>query len=401
MNIFLCLALILVVGGAAGFLLNRLRLPALLGYLVLGIIIGYTKVLNPQLAQISGELRKIALIIILLKAGLSLEIDDLKKVGRPAVLLSVLPCSIEMTAVGIAGHFLLSLSFVESFLLGAVLGAVSPAVVVPRTTKMLDEGIGTKHGIPQMITAGSSMDDIVMIVFYTSFLSVEGGGNVSAKAFINIPVSIITGIAVGIIAGLIFSYVFKRFHLRDSLKLSYVLGTCFVFVWLETVASEYIGYSGLLSVIAMGIVILSKRREQAVRLKQKCDRLWVVSEMFLFTLVGASIQIEYALKVLGFALLTIMIGLIFRSIGVRCAIAGTRLNAKEKLFVNISYLPKATVQAAIGGGLLDLGYHLNDPAIISAGTTVLSVAVVAILFTAPLGAYLMDFTRDKLLGEKE
>ena len=262
-----------------------------------------------------------------------------------------------MTAVGIAGHFLLGLSFVESFLLGAVLGAVSPAVVVPRTTKMLDEGIGTKHGIPQMITTGSSMDDIVMIVFYTSFLSVEGGGNVSAKAFINIPISIITGIAVGIIAGLIFSYVFKRFHLRDSLKLSYVFGTCFGFVWLETVASEYIGYSGLLSVIAMGIVILSKRREQAVRLKQKCDRLWVVSEMFLFTLVGASIQIEYALK--------------------------------------------ATVQAAIGGGLLDLGYHLNDPAIISAGTTVLSVAVVAILFTAPLGAYLMDFTRDKLFGEKE
>jgi hypothetical protein len=397
MDFFIFLAVILVLGGAVGVLLNHFKLPALLGYLCLGIFLGSLNLMNPQIQAVSGELRKIALIIILLKAGLSLEIDDIKKVGRPAMLLSVLPCCIEMTAIGVAGHFLLGLSLIESFLLGAVLGAVSPAVVVPRTTKMLDENIGTKKGVPQMITAGSSMDDIVMIVFYTSFLSIEGGGGVNIKAFANIPISILLGIIIGAFAGLIFSYVFEKFHLRDSIKLTFLLGISFCFVFLETLLSKYIGYSGLLSVISMGVVLYTKRGQQAIRLKGKCDKLWVVSEIFLFTLVGASIQIEYALRVLGWALLTILIGLTFRNVGVQLALIKTKLNIKERLFVSISYLPKATVQAAIGGGLLDLGNTLKNPQIINAGVIVLSVAVVSILFTAPLGAFLIDKTYKKLL----
>lgn len=401
MNFFFCLAIILLVGGTFGFVLNRFKLPALLGYMVLGILLGSLGLMNPQLLAVSSELRKIALIIILLKAGLALEFNDLKKVGRPAILLSLLPCCIEMTAVGIAGHFILGLSFVESFLLGAVLGAVSPAVVVPRMTRMLDEKIGTAHGVPQMITAGSSADDIVMIVFYTSFLSIECGGSVSARAFLNIPVSILTGILVGVLVGLIFAQLFRRFHMRDTLKLSFLLGASFAMVFLETLLEDVIGYSSLLSVIAMGIVFLAKNSEQAVRLKAKCDRLWVVSEMFLFVLVGASIQLDYAAAVLGPALLTILIGLFFRNIGVQLALTGTELNKKERTFVSISYLPKATVQAAIGGGLLDYGNQTGNAQIIAAGTIVLSVAVVAILFTAPLGAILMDATYRKLLGAPE
>lgn len=397
MHFFLCLAVLLLVGGALGLLLNRFRLPALLGYLALGVLLGSCGLMNAQLQALSGELRKIALIIILLKAGLSLEPDDLRRVGRPALLLSVLPCCIEMTAVGIAGHFLLGLSLPESFLLGAVLGAVSPAVVVPRMTRLLDAQVGTAHGVPQMIIAGSSMDDIVMIVFYTSFLSIEGGGGVSAAAFLRIPVSIVTGVLVGILAGLAFSAVFRRVPMRDSLKLLLLLGACFAAVFLETLCGDVVGYSGLLSVIAMGIVLLARQREQAARLKAKCDRLWVASELFLFTLVGASIEVRYAAAVLLPALATILIGLAFRTAGVQLALLGTALNAKERTFVGLSYLPKATVQAAIGGGLLDLGTQTGDAGILRAGTIVLSVAVVAILFTAPLGAVLMDATYRKLL----
>lgn len=397
MNFFLSLALILMMGTALGLVFNRLRLPALLGYMVLGIFAGSLGWINPQLLELSQELRKIALIVILLKAGLSLSGEDLKKVGRPAILLSLLPCCIEMTAVGIAGHFLLHLSYTESFLLGSVLGAVSPAVVVPRTTKMMDENIGTQHGVPQMIIAGSSADDIVMIVFYTSFLSIEGGGSVSVKAFLNIPVSILTGILVGLLVGLCFSFLFKKIAMRDTLKLILLFGISFVMVFLESWLDGTVGYSGLLSVIAMGMVLLKQNQAQAVRLKEKCDKIWVISEIFLFFLVGASMQIQTATVVLIPALLTLLIGLAFRMGGVQLALLGTNLNYKERIFVGISYLPKATVQAAIGGGLLDLGNQMNNTSVIQAGTVVLSVAVVSILLTAPLGAILMDQTYMKLL----
>ena len=397
MDFFLCLAIVLVVGGGAGYLFTKLRLPALLAYMLLGIVLGSLGLMNPQILAVSGELRKIALIIILLKAGLSLDLEDLKKVGRPALLMSFLPCCIEMITIGIVSHFLLGLSFVEGFLLGAVLGAVSPAVVVPRTSRLMDEGIGTDQGIPQMITAASSMDDIVMIVFYTSFLTIEGGGAMKLSSFMTIPVSIITGLLGGIVVGLIFAYLFDHVHLRDSMKLIILLGTSFFLVYLENYLQDFIAYSSLLSVIAMGMTLFFKTQVRATRLKAKCDRLWVVSEIFLFTLVGASIQINYALEVLGLALVTIIIGLIFRNIGVQLAIMGTQLDQKERTFMSIAYLPKATVQAAIGGGLLDLGNQLNNPAIINAGIIVLSVAVVAILFTAPLGAILMDLTYKGLL----
>ena len=399
MNFFLTLAMILIIGGLTGLVLNHFRLPALLGYIVLGIVCGSMHWINPEILAISAELRKIALVIILLKAGLSLKVEDLKKIGLSALLLSILPCCFEMCAIGIAGHFILGLSYTESFLLGSVLGAVSPAVVVPRMSRLLDEKVGTDHGVPQMIIAGSSMDDIVMIVFYTTFLSIESGGEVNI-VHLQCTVSIILGIVVGLLAGFVFSVLFEKCHLRDSMKLTLLLGTSFLMVYLESALDGMIGYSGLLSVIAMGIMVLNRRQEQAARLKNKCDRLWVVSEIFLFFLVGASIQIQYALGMLGIALVTIVIGLFLRNVGVLSALTTAKLNPKEKTFVCLSYLPKATVQAAIGGGLLDAGNAMNNAGMIHAGTIVLSTAVAAILFTAPLGAILMDSTYKKLLNHE-
>lgn len=399
MDFFLNLAIILILGVVSGYILNHFKLPRLLGYMIIGIMLGTLGVMNKEILSISNELRKIALIIILLKAGLSLDIDDLKKVGRPAIFLSILPCSIEMTAVGIAGHFILGLSYLESFLLGSVLGAVSPAVVVPRMLRLLDENVGTKKRIPQMIIAGSSMDDIIMMVFYTSFLGVIGGGSAYQLDFSNIPISIITGILAGSIFGLFFSNTFNYFPMRDSLKLVLIIGLSFFFVFLENYPGVHIGFSSLLSIIVMGIVILMKRKDEGKRLKEKCDKLWVVSEIFLFTLVGCEIKIEYAKTIFIPGILLIIIGMVFRSIGTSSATLGTNLNNKERLFVIISYLPKATVQAAIGGGLLDLGVKLGNQNIIDSGTIVLSVSVIAILFSAPLGATLMDLSYKKLLGE--
>jgi len=387
----------LIVRGAFGSLLNRIKMPALLGYMAMGIIMGNLGLMNDQILDVSGELRKIALTIILLKAGLSLEVDDLRRVRRPAVLLSLLPCCMEMGAIGVAGHFILGPALVGSFLLGAVLGAVSPAVVVPRTTAMLDGEMGTRHGVPQMIIAGSSMDDIVMIVFYSPFLSMEAGGGISAKSFMNIPIPIATGILVGVLAGVAFPFIFKKALIKEPMKVVFLLGSCVVMVFLEALLSPCLGYSSLLSVIAIGVVLLKKDKAEAFKLKGRPDSLWAAGEIPLFTLVGASIKMEYALTVLPLALITISIGLAFRGIGVQLALLGAKLNAKERAFVSLSSLPKATVQAAIGGGLLGLGNKTGSQRIISAGAIVLSVAVVAILFTSPLGAIPMDTTYRKLL----
>jgi NhaP-type Na+/H+ and K+/H+ antiporters len=394
---FLSLFLIVLGGGIVGFLCQKIHLPALIGYLVVGIVLGSFALIDQSIMVISSELRKIALLVILLKAGLSLNLGDLRKVGRPAILLCFLPACLEMCAVGLLGHYILGLSFLESFLLGAVLGAVSPAVVVPRMVKMMENGEGTKKGIPQMIVAGSSCDDIVMIVFYTSFLTIESGDGVSVMSFLNVPISMVSGVGLGLVIGFLFSFLFKKIHMRDSLKLALILGVCFGLVFLESFLGQWFGFSSLLAAITIGITVLARRAEQAKRLATKCDQVWAVAEIFLFVLVGSSIKIDYALTIIWPALLVLTLSLLVRISGVFLSLTKTRLNFKERSFVAISYLPKATVQAAIGGGLLDLGLSLGNPAIIFAGTIVLSVSVVSILLTAPLGAIAIDLSRPRLI----
>lgn len=398
MNFYLTLSIILVAGALINQVLQKFRLPALIGYMLIGIAIA--SYMPRELADVSSQIRKIALIIILLKAGLSLDFSDIKKVGKPAILLSILPCCCEMIGIGIFAHYILDLPFLTSLLLGSVLGAVSPAIVVPRMSRLLDEKVGTKQGIPQMITAGSSMDDIVMLVFYSSFLTLVSGGKATLYGFLKIPEAVLTGVTVGLLLGIGLSFVFKKVHMRDSLKVIYLLGIGFFLVYAEGIVDGKIGFSSLLAIITIGVVLYTLNPIQAKRVKEKFDRLWVVAEIFLFVFVGASIRMEYAIKLLGPALLTICLALAVRAIGVKLALTHTDLTNKEKWFVCISYLPKATVQAAIGSGLLDLATTLNDQTLIHQGTIVLSTAVVAILFTAPLGATLMDTTYKKLLDNR-
>lgn len=393
---FLSLSLILLLGGILGFLVNKIRIPSLVAYIVLGIIFGYFGLIDDSILNISSELRKIALIIILVKGGLSLDLKDLKKAGRSAILLCFIPAVTEMITIGLIGPSLLNLTYLESFILGSVIGAVSPAVVVPRMIRMIEEGQGTNKGIPQMIMAGSSIDDIVMIVCFTSFMTIEGGNSLNIMTFINVPFSIILGVAVGILTGLLLSFIFSKAHMRDSLKLAIILAICFFYVFLESYLSKWFGFSSLLASITIGIIILAKRQVQARRIAIKCDKLWCVAEIFLFVLVGASIKLNSIWNILLPALIVIFIGLIFRMIGTFACTIKTGLSFKERLFVSISYLPKATVQATIGGSLLDLGNKLGNNAIQSAGLIVLTVSIISILFTAPVGACCIDLTMNKL-----
>src|SRR5574344_2614715 len=394
---FLSLSLILILGVIAGYLLNKIKLPSLIGYLLIGILLGYFGLIDQSILNISSELRKIALIIILIKAGLTLNINDLKKIGRPAIFMSFVPATFEMITFGLLGPLFFNLTYIESFIMGACIGAVSPAVVVPRMVKMIEEGRGVKKGIPQIILAGSSMDDIVMIVCYSAFMTMEQGNNVNFMTYLNIPISIISGVLVGIIIGLLLVFLFKKVHVRDSIKLAPVLGIAFGLVYLEKYVDNYFGYSSLLSAITIGIIVLAKRSEVAKRLSIKCSKLWVVAEIFLLTLVGASIKISYFSTYLLLALALLACGLFIRLCAVFLSLKKTNLYFKERIFVAISYIPRATVQAAIGGGLVDLGNSLNNDKIIGAGIIVLSVSVVAILFTAPLGAFLTDLTYKKLI----
>ena len=395
--LFFSLGFILVVGGILGYLAKKISLPSLIIYLLIGIFLGYFKLLDSSIVDISSEIRKVCLIIILLKAGLSLDLSDLKKAGRPAILLSFLPAVVEMITIGLVAPLILHISYLDSFLLGSVLGAVSPAVVVPRMIRMMEKNQGTKKKIPQMIIAGASLDDVVMIVFYTSFLTLEKGNRLNVLTFFQVPISILVGVGVGILAGIVLAFLFKKWHVRDSIKLSIILGICFLFVFLEQVISKWVGFSSLLAVITIGITLLSKRPIQASRIALKCDRLWSVAEIFLFVLVGASLDFSKVLIILVPAIILILIGLIFRIFTTIACVSKTNLNMKERLFVGISYLPKATVQASIGGGLMELGYELNNQVIITSGYVVLATSVLAILITAPLGAVLMDRTVKHLI----
>lgn len=400
MSIFFTLFLIVFGGVLLNKLAKRIRIPPLVLYLLYGVLVSLLQekvgssftFLDSGVRNISSPIRKVALIIILLKAGLSLNLSDLKKVGRPAILRSFLPACTERVAVGIFGKRILGLTYTESFLLGSVLGAVSPAVVIPRMSKLRDEKYGTEKGIPQLVIAGSSIDDIIRIVFYQCFLTREKGGSLSARTFLNIPISIVTGVGSGILLGRLLSFIFNKVERNDTFKLLLLLSICFGLTYLEDLVSPYFGYSSLLSIITCAIVIHKKGEQISLILKTKFNEIWYLAEIFLFILVGAGIKIEYAGKYFLPALLLLLISLAFRSLAVTGCLVKTKLNFKERGFVVISYLPKATVQAAIGGGLLDLGNQLlasgaaNAESVIAAGTIVLSVSVLAILITAPFAA---------------
>ena len=400
MSIFFTLFLIVFGGVLINKLAKRIRIPPLVLYLLYGVLLSLLQekvgssfiFLDSGVRNISSPIRKVALIIILLKAGLSLNLYDLKKVGRPAILRSFLPACTERVAVGIFGKRILGLTYTESFLLGSVLGAVSPAVVIPRMSKLRDEKYGTEKGIPQLVIAGSSIDDIIRIVFYQCFLTREKGGNLSARTFLNIQISIVTGVGSGILLGRLLSFVFNKVKRNDTFKLLLLLSICFGLTYLEDLVSPYFGYSSLLSIITCAIVIHKKVEQISLILKTKFNEIWYLAEIFLFILVGAGIKIEYAGKYFLPALLLLLISLVFRSLAVTGCLVKTKLNWKERGFVVISYLPKATVQAAIGGGLLDFGNQLlasgaaNAESVIAAGTIVLSVSVLAILITAPFAA---------------
>ena len=400
MSIFFTLFLIVFGGVLLNKLAKRIRIPPLVLYLLYGVLLSLLQekvgssfiFLDSGVRNISSPIRKVALIIILLKAGLSLNLSDLKKVGRPAILRSFLPACTERVAVGIFGKRIFGLTYTESFLLGSVLGAVSPAVVIPRMSKLRDEKYGTEKGIPQLVIAGSSIDDIIRIVFYQCFLTREKGGNLSARTFLNIPISIVTGVGIGILLGRLLSFVFNKVERNDTFKLILLLSICFGLTYLEDLVSPHFGYSSLLSIITCAIVIHKKGEQISLNLKTKFNEIWYLAEIFLFILVGAGIKIEYAGKYFLPALLLLLISLVFRSLAVTGCLVKTKLNWKERGFVVISYLPKATVQAAIGGGLLDLGNQLlasgaaNAESVIAAGTIVLSVSVLAILITAPFAA---------------
>lgn len=386
-------ALILIFGLILGETAGKLRLPKLTGMLAAGIILGALGWLDPKLMGISAELRKIALIIILTRAGLNLELADLKKCGRPALLMSFVPASLEIFGVTLLAHFLLGLGFAEAALMGTVLGAVSPAVIVPKMLKLMSEKRGTDKLIPQMILTGASIDDVFVIVMFSVFTGICSGGEVSALSIVNIPFSIVLGAAFGALCGVLLAMAFSRIHLRDSRKVVILMSLSFLLVALEDSLPEYIGFSGLVAVMACGIALRQKSPERAARVSAKYSKLWTAAEIMLFVLVGAEVNISAAADIWLPVLGVIFGALLFRFAGVFLCMIKTRLNLRERFFCMIAYMPKATVQAAIGGVPLAMG--------LSCGDTILAGAVVAILVTATLGAFLIEFTAKRLLSRQE
>ena len=391
------LALIFLAGLSLAAICQRIKLPRIIGMLMTGIILGpfVLDLFDPSILGISSELRQMALVIILIKAGLSLNISDLKKVGRPAILMSFLPAVFEILAFVFLAPAILHITGIEAAIMGAVLGAVSPAVVVPRMVQLMEEKYGTNKSIPQMILAGASLDDVFVIVLFTTFIGMAQGESASVMDFINIPVSIISGILIGAAAGFFLAWFFETNYshknlVRNSMKVIIVLGTAFLLLAVEEWLENILPVSGLLAIMSMAMVLAMRSvPEVTKRLQEKYGKLWIAAEVILFVLVGAAVDIRYTLEAGAGAVLMIFIGLICRSIGTWLCMLGTNLNKKEKLYCVIAYLPKATVQAAIGSVPLSLG--------LPCGNIVLSVAVLSILITAPLGAIGMDLSYKKLL----
>lgn len=395
------LALIFLMGLSAAAICGYLHLPRIIGMLFTGIILGphVLGLLDDKILSISSELRQIALIIILLKAGLSLNLADLKKVGRPAVMMAFVPASFEICGYLLCAPMILGITRIESAVMGAVLAAVSPAVVVPRMVQLMENRYGTEKSIPQMILAGASCDDIFVIVLFSTFAGTAQGGTADFTQFLNIPVSIVLGILLGAAVGYLLSLFFetayaKEHYVRNSMKVIVVLGLSFLLMAVETWAKPYVSVSGLLAVVSMACVLKMKcPKSVSGRLSEKFGKLWIAAEVVLFVMVGAAVDIRYTATAGGAAVVMILLALIFRAAGVCVCMAGTALNKKERLFTVIAYLPKATVQAAIGSVPMAMG--------LSCGQIVLSVAVLAILITAPLGAIGMDVTYRRLLKRQE
>ena len=387
----LSVALILIIGMFMGWICQKIKLPSLLGMLITGIILGpyVLNLLDLGILNISAELRKIALIIILTRAGLGLDLSGLKKIGRAAILMCFLPATFELLGMILIAPKVLGLSILEAAIMGAVLAAVSPAVVVPRMVKLMDEGYGTNKGIPQLILAGASVDDVYVIVLFSTFIGMMQGEGASILKFVNIPLSIILGIGVGLLMGYVLAFYFEKVHIRDTSKMLIILSISLILVVIEDRLTTAITFSSLIAIMFVGVGLQKKREPVAKRLALKYGKLWVAAEVFLFVLVGATVNINY-LKNVGFkALLVIIAALLFRMSGVFICLLGTELSKKERLFSMMAYTPKATVQAAIGGIPLALGFACGD--------TVLTVAVLAIVLTAPLGAFAIDVSYKKLL----
>ncbi len=391
----LSIALILLCGMSMSWICKKLKLPGLLGMLLTGIVLGpyVLNLLDENILNISSELRKMALIIILMRAGLGLDVSGLKKIGRPAVMMCFVPASFELLGMLILAPRLLGLSLLEAAILGSVLAAVSPAVVVPRMVKLMEEGYGTEEGIPQLIMAGASVDDVYVIVLFTTFTGIMQGKGVSVVSFLNIPVSIILGIVIGLLIGWFLAKYFEKVHIRDTVKVLIMLSVSFLLVAAEDHMTTAITFSALIAVMFLGVSLQKYREPVARRISVKCGKLWVAAEVFLFVLVGATVNIGY-LSHVGIKAVVLIFGtLLFRMAGVFVCLLGTDLKGKEKLFTMMAYTPKATVQAAIGGIPLALGFACGD--------VVLTVAVLAIVLTAPLGAFAIDSSYKKFLAKNK
>lgn len=388
------LAFIFILGMFLGSIMKKIKLPSLLGLLMTGVILGpfALNLIDGSLLGISADLRKISLIIILTRAGLALDIKDLKKVGRPAVLMCFVPACFEIVGMIVLAPRLLGISVLDAAIMGAVVGAVSPAVIVPGMLKLMEGRYGTKNSIPQLIMAGASVDDVFVIVMFTAFTGLAQGGGISPVSFAQIPVSIILGLIAGVAIGIAFAEFFKLVHIRDSAKVVILISVSFFLVALENRLQGIVPFSGLLAVMSMGAALQKKRFEVAKRLSGKYSKLWVAAEILLFVLVGATVDVKFAASA-GIAAVVLIFGvLVFRMSGVFICLLKTRLSKKERIFCMIAYIPKATVQAAIGGIPLSMG--------LSCGKIVLTVAVLSIIITAPLGAFGIDMTYKKLLSKE-
>ena len=392
-NMLLSISLILLVGMFAGWICSKLKLPGLIGMILTGIVLGpfVLNLIDNSILSISPELRKIALIIILTRAGLTLKLSDLKKIGRSAVMMCFVPAAFEIIGMVILAPRILGVSTLEAAIMGAVVGAVSPAVIVPKMIKLMEENYGNKKGIPQLILAGASVDDVFVIVLFTAFTSLAAGEKISIISFVNIPVSIILGVVIGLLIGYVLAVLFEKCHMRDTVKVLIFLSISFILVALEDKLTIAITFSSLIAVMFIGVALQKKKKAVTKRLSVKFNKLWVCAEVLLFVLVGATVDINYVSKA-GIAAVILIFGvLISRMGGVIICLIHTDFTVKERLFCVIGYMPKATVQAAIGGVPLAMG--------LNCGNIVLTVAVFAILITAPLGAILIDASYKKLLSK--
>ena len=385
------IALILLLGLLLGWIFSKLKLPSLLGMIILGIILGphALDLIDESILMISGDLRQIALVIILTRAGLSLDLSDLKRVGRPAVLMCFIPACAEILGTVLLAPVLLKVSFLEAGIIGSVIAAVSPAVIVPRMIRMIDEGYGTNKSIPQLILAGASVDDVFVIVIFTALTTLASTGTISAGSFTQIPISIALGILLGFAVGAVLVLFFQRYHMRDSVKIMIILSISFLLLEVQNRLEGTIPVSGLLAIMSMGIIIKQKYDVLASRLSIKYNKLWLGAEIFLFVLVGAVVDMKYVVSAGVASILLIVGALLFRMLGVAFSLIRTDLLKKERLFCMLAYTPKATVQAAIGAIPLSMG--------LDCGNTVLTVAVLAILITAPFGAVCVDNLYKRLL----